>query len=63
MESQNNKARDTVVVNNIVTGPNSPLASAPGSEHHCPTMSKLGGHGGQLEIEIDIHYQTICIWL
>ena len=29
--------------------PNDPLAYAPGLEIHHPTMSMLGGHGGQLE--------------
>ena len=51
MERLKTKARDTVAVNNIGTEPNDPLAYAPGSEHHRPTMSNLGGHGGQLERE------------
>ena len=46
-EITNNKTRDSLAVNIIGTDPNAPLAYAPGSEHHCSTISKLGGHGGQ----------------
>ena len=34
---------DTVSVNSIGTEPNYPLDYVTGLEHHCLTMSKLGG--------------------
>ena len=46
---------DGAMWNLIIIGPepNAPLASDPGTEHHLPIISKIGGHWGQLEIEID----------
>ena len=38
----------------IWTEPNDPLAYVTGSEHHHPTISKILGHGGQLEREREI---------
>ena len=51
MESQNTKARYTVLFNKTVMEPNSPLSYATGLVHHVLTMFKIGGHVGQLEIE------------
>ena len=39
--------------NTLGMDPNAPLAYAPGSELHHPTMSVLGGHGGQLDRDIE----------
>ena len=36
--------------------PHYPLDSAPRLENHRLTMSKLGGNGGQLEIDKDMKY-------
>ena len=36
------------------TGPNAPLASALGMEHHCPIISKIRSHRGRLEREIQV---------
>ena len=48
-ETGNQGKKDTVAVNTIGTGPNSPLAYAPVLENHQPIMSTIGGHGGLLE--------------
>ena len=50
-ERRKTKAMDTVVVNTTVMEPDAPLANDPGSEHHCPLTSMLGGNGGQVYIE------------
>ena len=52
-------------LNTLRMEPSATLAYAQGSEHHHPTVSMLGGHGGQLEIEITlldlvIHLDTLC---
>ena len=39
------------VFNTLGTEPSDPLAYGPGSEHHRPIMSIIGGHGGRLEID------------
>ena len=43
--------KDTVAFNTIGTEPTTPLDYALGSEHNHSNTSKLGGHGGQLEIQ------------
>ena len=48
-ESCNTKERDTAAVITIGTEPNSPLAYAPGLEHHRPTIIKIWGNEYQLE--------------
>ena len=47
-EIRDTKYWDTVEVNVIGMEHNAPLASDLGLEHHCLTMSKLGGDVGQL---------------
>ena len=43
-----------MAVNTIGMESNSRLAYDMGSEHHLTTISKLGGHGEQLDKEINI---------
>ena len=52
-------------VTNITLGmdPNAPLAYAPGLELHHPIMSNLGGHRGQLYIEIYIIYLSLKTYM
>ena len=40
-------------LNTLRMEPSATLAYAQGSEHHHPTVSMIGGHGGQLERMID----------
>ena len=47
--------RDTVEINTTGTDPNSPLAYVLVLDHHHLNMSKLGGHGSQLEREREIN--------
>ena len=46
------------MINTIGTEPNDPLSYAPGSEHQHLNMSMVGGHGGQLDREIDIEISS-----
>ena len=43
------------MVNTIEKEPNAPIVYALGSEHHHLTMSMIGRHGGQLDIERDTY--------
>ena len=56
----NTKERVTVAVNTIRADPNAPLYYALGSEHYHLIISKLGGHGGQLCIYIDMFCHKYC---
>ena len=55
MDRWKTKEKDDLMVNTIVTEPNAPIVYAPGSEHHHLTMSKIGRHGYQLDIERDTY--------
>ena len=50
MDIWKTKTKDNLMVNTIGTEPNDPIVYNLGSEHHHLTMSKIGRHGGQLEI-------------